>query len=267
MMQPPSNPAATLLAVEGLHKSFGAVAAVAGVSFAVAAGEMVALIGPNGAGKSTCFNIISGQLKPDSGGVLFEGQSLGGLSSRAIWRLGISRTFQVAATFATLSVLENVQMALLSRGRQHYALSARIMRRHQDEAIELLTQVGMQQQAGRVCGILAYGDIKRVELAVALANAPKLLLMDEPTAGMAPGERQDLMALTRRLVKERGMGVLFTEHSMDVVFGYADQIVVLARGVVIAAGDGDAILSDEKVQRAYLGRSKSSSKKTAVPRR
>lgn len=257
MMHRTGDPALALLAVEQLHKSFGGVAALDGVSFFVAAGEMVALIGPNGAGKSTCFNIISGQLKPDSGRVLLQGQTLSGLSPRALWRLGISRTFQVAATFATLSVLENVQMALLSRWRQHYALSTRIMRRHQDEAMQLLTQVGMQQQAGRACGMLAYGDIKRVELAVALANAPQLLLMDEPTAGMAPGERQELMSLTRRLVDERGMGVLFTEHSMEVVFGHADRMVVLARGQVIAAGDGDAILRDEKVQQAYFGHSSS----------
>jgi branched-chain amino acid transport system ATP-binding protein len=246
--------ARALLEVDQLRKAFGGVAALDGASFFVAAGEMVALIGPNGAGKSTCFNLINGQIKPDAGQVLLDGRSLAGLSPHAVWRLGISRTFQVAATFATLTVLENVQMALLSRQHQQYLLSTGALRRHQDEAMHLLTQVEMQQHARRVCGILAYGDIKRVELAVALANAPRLLLMDEPTAGMAPGERQHLMALTRRLVDERGMGVLFTEHSMEAVFGHADRMVVLARGRVIAIGDGDAILRDEKVQQAYFGR-------------
>jgi branched-chain amino acid transport system ATP-binding protein len=242
-----------LLHVEQLHKSFGGVTALDGVSFVVAAGEMVALIGPNGAGKSTCFNVINGQLKADSGRVLLHGQSLSGLPPRALWHLGVSRTFQVAATFATLSVLENVQMALLSRGRQQYALSAAMKRRHEQEAMELLTQLEMQQHAQRLCGVLAYGDIKRVELALALANAPRLLLMDEPTAGMAPDERQQLMTLVRRLVHERRMAVLFTEHSMDVVFNHADRMIVLAGGQVIASGDQQAMLRNQQVQQAYLG--------------
>jgi branched-chain amino acid transport system ATP-binding protein len=245
-----------LLAVENLCRSFGGVSAVDHVSFNVERGELLALLGPNGAGKSTCFNLINGQLRADSGQVLFEGEPLSGLSPRAIWRLGISRTFQIAATFSTLSALENVQMALLSKQRALFSLSRAVMRRQREEAYELLGQVGMQAEAERPCGVLAYGDVKRVELAIALASRPRLLLMDEPTAGMGPVERHELMALTKRLVKEHQMGVLFTEHSMDVVFAHADRMVVLARGQLIAMGSGSEIRDDAKVQEVYFGRSR-----------
>jgi branched-chain amino acid transport system ATP-binding protein len=245
-----------LLSIEHLCKSFGGVRAVDGVSFHLKAGELLALLGPNGAGKSTCFNLINGQLKPDSGVVRFNGVPLAGLAPRAIWRLGISRTFQIAATFSTLSALENVQMALLSREHRQFAVTSRAMQRHAIEALELLAQVGMQHEADRPCGILAYGDVKRVELAIALANHPRLLLMDEPTAGMGPQERHELMALTKRLVIERNMAVLFTEHSMDVVFAHADRMVVLARGRLIAEGDGASIRANPKVQEVYFGTGK-----------
>ena len=243
----------TVLAVRDLYKSFGGVRAVAGVSFEIGRGELLALIGPNGAGKSTCFNMIGGQLRPDAGDILFEGRSIAGLRPRQIWRLGVGRTFQVAATFASMTVIENVQLALASHhGRLHDMVGSLGACRRQ-EAEELLDQVGMTDAAHRACRELAYGDVKRVELAIALANDPRLLLMDEPTAGMGPRERLDMMALVKRLVARRGVTVLFTEHSMDVVFAFADRIIVMARGALIAEGDAAAIRNNAQVQEVYLG--------------
>jgi branched-chain amino acid transport system ATP-binding protein len=246
----------TVRSVRDLVQSFGGVHAVDGVSFDIAAGQFLALIGPNGAGKSTCFNIINGQLRPDAGDVRFEGRSIAGRAPRDIWRLGVGRTFQVAATFGSMTVIENVQMALASHHRELYRLFGALAARHRDRAHTLLAEVGMADAARRACRELAYGDVKRVELAVALANDPRLLLMDEPTAGMAPRERVDMIALVKRLVTERGISVLFTEHSMDVVFAYADRIIVLARGRLIADGDAAAIRDNAKVQEVYLGTGK-----------
>ena len=242
-----------LLEVRDLQKSFGGVRAVDHVSFTLGQGEFLALIGPNGAGKSTCFNIVNGQLGADAGEILLGGEPILGLAPRHIWRKGVGRTFQVAAIWGSLSVRENVQMALLSHARQVFRFWQPAAMQHREEAMALLAEVGMEAQAGRAARELAYGDVKRVELAVALANKPRLLLMDEPTAGMAPRERNELIALARRLVGERGISVLFTEHSMDVVFAHADRILVLARGSVIAEGSAAAIQADPKVQEVYFG--------------
>jgi branched-chain amino acid transport system ATP-binding protein len=242
-----------ILAVRNLRKSFGGVQAVADVSFDVAAGQMLALIGPNGAGKSTCFNMLNGQLQPDDGRVQFEGRDITGLQPRKVWRLGVGRTFQITATFASMTVVENVQMALLSHHRRLAGLWARAARLYRDEAMALLRQVGMVEQADRACGVLAYGDLKRVELAVALANAPRLLLMDEPTAGMAPRERVTLMELTAQIAQDRNIAVLFTEHDMDVVFAHAHRIIVLSRGRLIAEGTPQQVRADKAVQEVYLG--------------
>lgn len=242
-----------LLQVQNICKSFGGVQAVRGVSFTLQAGEMLALIGPNGAGKSTTFNMVGGQLTPDSGQVLLHGENIAGLPPRAIWRKGVGRTFQIAQTFASLTVLENVQMALLSHDRRIFAWWPRASAHRRADALALLEQVGMAAQADRACSELAYGDVKRVELAMALAHNPQLLLMDEPTAGMAPGERVALMQLTRDLAQQRRMGVLFTEHSMDVVFGQADRVAVLVRGQLLAQGTPQQVRDDERVQQAYLG--------------
>ncbi len=242
-----------LLQVAGLAKAFGGVHAVDGVDFALAPGEMLALIGPNGAGKSTTFNMVGGQLAPDRGSVRFAGQEIAGLPPRAIWRLGVGRTFQIAETFASLSVVENVQMALLSADRRIFRFWRPAGAHRLPDALALLERVGMRAQAARPCSELAYGDVKRVELAMALAHAPRLLLMDEPTAGMAPTERLALMALTREIARERRMGVLFTEHSMDVVFGHADRVLVLVRGRLLAEGTPEAIRQDARVHAAYLG--------------
>jgi branched-chain amino acid transport system ATP-binding protein len=243
----------SLLQVRGLRKLFGGNVAVDDVSFDLEPGEVLALIGPNGAGKSTTFNMVNGQLRPDAGSVLFEGQDLIGRKPREIWQMGVSRTFQIAETFASLTVAENVQMALLSRDAKLYSLWQRATLYRRTDALSLLGQVGLEAQAERPCNELAYGDIKRLELAIALANEPRLLLMDEPTAGMAPAERLQLMALTRKLVNQRRLAILFTEHSMDVVFGHADRILVLARGRLIAQGDAQTIREHPEVQAVYFG--------------
>ncbi len=251
----------TLLEVRDLGKSFGGNRAVDGIGFTIAKGELLALIGPNGAGKSTTFNMVNGQLKADSGSIRLEGRELIGRKPRDIWRMGVGRTFQIAETFGSMTVIENVQMALLSADGLLFAPWRRAASHKRDEALALLDQVGMAAQADRPCSVLAYGDVKRVELAIALANGPKLLLMDEPTAGMAPKERNALMALTKRLVVERGIAVLFTEHSMDVVFAYADRLIVLARGRLIAEGGPAEIRDHPKVQEVYFGSGKTFEKK------
>ncbi|WP_201859191.1 ABC transporter ATP-binding protein [Microvirga soli] len=243
----------TLLAVNGLHKSFGGVVAARDVTFTVARGEMLAIIGPNGAGKSTVFNMVGGQLRPDRGQVLLDGQDITHASPQKRFRRGVGRTFQVAQTFLSMSAAENVQMALISCNRQSNGLWRPASERHRDKAVELLSRVGMAEAADTPCSALAYGDVKRVELAIALAGQPKLLLMDEPTAGMAPRERAALMDLTASIAEAQGIGVLFTEHDMDVVFGHAARVLVLLRGQIIAAGTPDQVRQDEQVKRAYLG--------------
>jgi len=254
----------SLLVVTDLAKAFGGNKAVDGISFTLAAGELLALIGPNGAGKSTTFNMVNGQLKPDRGSITLAGRELVGLKPRQVWRLGVGRTFQIAQTFASLTVAENVQMALLSADGLVMSPWRRAAAHRRDDAIELLRQVGMHAQADRACRVLAYGDVKRVELAIAMAHAPQLLLMDEPAAGMAPGERHALMELTKRLVSERGVAVLFTEHSMDVVFAFADRIVVMARGRMIAEGAPAAIREHAEVQQVYFGSGRTFEKKAAA---
>jgi branched-chain amino acid transport system ATP-binding protein len=243
----------SLLGVEGLDKSFGGVVAARNVTFSVEAGKLLAVIGPNGAGKSTIFNMVGGQLAPDRGRITLAGQDITGLAPRRIWRLGVGRTFQVAQTFVSMTVVENVQMALTSwhgRTRAWWPDAAGLYR---EEALALLDRVGMGANADRPCSELAYGDVKCVELAIALAGQPKLLLMDEPTAGMAPRERTQLMQLTHGVARERGLGVLFTEHDMDAVFAHADDIIVLVRGEIIASGPPEEVRANARVREVYLG--------------
>jgi len=219
---------APVLETRGLSKAFGGVRAVRDVDLAMPKGEIRALIGPNGAGKTTFFNMLTGQLKADAGLVLFKGERLS-------------------------TAVENVQVARLSHLGKTYALLERAEHQQTEEARALLEQVGLADQAGRVAAVLAYGDLKKLELAVALANDPEVLLLDEPTAGMAPAERGALMALTQRIARARGLTVLFTEHDMDVVFAIADRIMVLHQGRVIADGAPAAVRADPQVQRVYLG--------------
>lgn len=243
----------TLLQVSHLSRHYGDFVAVDDISFSLPSGQLLALIGPNGAGKSTTFNMIGGQLAVTHGSILLAGESIANQPPRRIWKKGVGRTFQIAATFSSFTVAQNIQNALLSFHGRTFSVWRSAYDLYRDQACTLLEQVGMLSQADRHCSELAYGDIKRVELAMALASEPKLLLMDEPTAGMAPQERQELMALTRDIARERNTGVLFTEHSMDVVFGFADRILVLARGQLIAQGTPEDIRSNPAVQQAYFG--------------
>jgi branched-chain amino acid transport system ATP-binding protein len=243
----------SLLEVQGLDKAFGGVVAAKAVTFAVEAGKLKAVIGPNGAGKSTIFNMIGGQLLPDAGRVLLDGRQITGLEPRRIWRLGVGRTFQVAQTFVSMTLAENVQMALISRNGRTRAWWPDASGLYRGEALGLLERVGLAGEADRPCSELAYGDIKRVELAIALAGEPKLLLMDEPTAGMAAKERAQLMRLTVDIARERDLAVLFTEHDMDAVFAHADDIIVLVRGEIIAAGRPEEVRANARVREVYLG--------------
>ena len=242
----------SLLSVERLAKAYGGVRALDGVSFALEAGEVVALIGPNGAGKSTCFDLLSGQARPDAGRVVVDGRDATGLGPRAIRRLGVGRTFQTAATFGSMRVRENVQVALLAAAGRlgPFGFGGAAER---SEADALCGLVGLAELVGRPSGELAYGDLKRLELATALANEPALLLMDEPTAGMAPTERIALMRLVAAIARERRIGVLFTEHDMDVVFEHADRVMVMDRGLVIATGRPEEVRRDPQVRATYLG--------------
>ena len=244
---------ANVLEVHELAKSFGGVQAVKNLSFDLGEGQLLAMIGPNGAGKSTCFNLINGQLRPDHGSVVIMGKKINGFPPRQVWKLGVGRTFQITATFASMTVLENIKMVILSYHRRSRSLISRVRKVYTDESMELLKLVGIEDQHDRSCGVLAYGDLKRVELAVALANKPKLLLMDEPTAGMGPAERQSLMELTADIVRTRNIGVLFTEHDMDVVFTHSDRIIVLNRGELVAEGSPAEVRANKKVQEIYLG--------------
>jgi branched-chain amino acid transport system ATP-binding protein len=243
----------SLLEVEGIAKAYGGVQAVDGVSFRVDSGEIVALIGPNGAGKSTCFNMLSGLIRPGRGTIRIGGTLVNGLAPHAIWRMGVGRTFQITATFGSMTVAENVQVALLSHRNRLSRLWGNAAAAERSGAEALLDLVGMKGFADRPSAALAYGDLKRLELAIALANEPRLLLMDEPAAGMAPKERAALMLLTAEIAHSRNIGVLFTEHDMDVVFEHASRVMVLSRGRLIAEGDPKAVRANEEVQAVYLG--------------
>ena len=242
-----------VLSVSHLSKAYGGVHALRDVSFEVAAGERVALIGPNGAGKTTCFNVLNGQLAADAGEVRLEGASLAGLAPHEIARRGVGRTFQVAALFVSMTVRENVQMALLAQRGLQSSLVRSAPRCCRTEADELLERVALEAQADRSCAALAYGALKRLELALALAQRPRLLLMDEPTAGLALAERAELMSLASGLARSENIAVLFTEHDMDVVFGFASRVLVLHLGELIAEGAPEAVRADPRVRQVYLG--------------
>jgi branched-chain amino acid transport system ATP-binding protein len=241
------------LEVTGLSKAYGGVQAVRNVSFTLEPGEVVALIGPNGAGKTTCFNLLNGQLVPDAGEILVGKASVAGLPPHRIARLGVGRTFQITQTFGSMSVRENVQVALLSYHHGIGSLVSAAPRLHLEEALAVRARVGWARQAERPCAVLAYGDLKRVELAAALAGRPRVLLMDEPTAGMASEERSALMQLAAEVALSDRIAVLFTEHDMGVVFGHAARVIVLHQGEIIASGTPAAVRADPRVREVYLG--------------
>jgi branched-chain amino acid transport system ATP-binding protein len=244
---------ALVLQTVALRKHFGGVQAVNGVNLAVPAGDLRAIIGPNGAGKTTLFNLISGDLPHDSGQIYVRGEEVSGLAPQDLCRRGLGRTFQITSIFRRLSALENVQTALLTHHRRHYDILRPARRLYREAAMTLLDRVGLAAQAGKPSGILAHGDQRRLELAIALASEPHLLLLDEPTAGMASPERHQIMALVAAIAGEAGLTVIFTEHDMDVVFAVARHITVLHQGAVIAEGPPLEVRGNREVQRVYLG--------------
>ena len=251
----------SLFAAQNLAKSFGGVAAVHGVSLSVDAGEMVALIGPNGAGKSTCFAMLGGQIAPDRGDIRLADQPLSG-SPLDFARAGVARSFQIAKTFASMSVRENVQTALLAANRQIWRFWQAADTQAGADSDALLARVGLAALAEQDAATLAYGDTKRLELAIALAGRPRVLLLDEPTAGMARPERRAAMQLIASLAAD-GIAVLFTEHDMDAVFGIASRILVMDRGRLVAEGTPAEIAANPVVQAVYLGTPDSSQQRPA----
>src|SRR6185436_2501921 len=243
-----------VLEVESLSKSFGALAALSKVSFAVRQGQIFSVIGPNGAGKSTLFNLISGLHGPSAGRVRFRGREIAGLAPEAINRLGIARTFQITNIFPEISVFEDVRVAAQSRSRESGRLAS--LWRLPDvegQAAELLQAFGLGARRDELAENLSHGEQRYLEICLALATEPTLLLLDEPTAGMTPGETREATALIRRIASARGLTVLLIEHDMSVVMGISDRIAVLHFGEKIAEGSPDAIRSDPQVIDAYLG--------------
>ena len=244
---------APLLAVTSVSRSFEGVTAVRDVSFSVAAGEIVAMIGPNGAGKTTCFNLIHGELAADRGEITLEGRSILGFATHRIARLGVGRTFQVPATFASMTVRESVALALAVRDGRGSATAIAMLHPKSPRCDALLARLRIDDLADAHSAALSYGDAKRLELALAMAGNPRLLLMDEPTAGMAPRSRRELMALVTDAANVDGVAMLFTEHDMDIVFDFAQRVIVLDRGRIIATGSPSQVRANRDVQAAYLG--------------
>jgi branched-chain amino acid transport system ATP-binding protein len=242
-----------LLAVNGLSRQFGGFVAVDRISFTLKAGERRALIGPNGAGKSTLFNLLSGRLRPNSGNIRYANREIQGSSAAEICRLGIARTFQITSIFSQLSPIENVQMALIAHRRQSFQILRSARRAYLQEAAEILAQVGLDHTHSGHCGLLSYGDQKRLELAITLAMNPRLLLLDEPTAGMEAQARRDIVALIKRLCDARALTLLFCEHDMESVFSIAETITVLHQGRIVLEGAPDVVRRDEMVRSIYLG--------------
>lgn len=244
-----------VLEVRGISKRFGGLQALQGVDMQVKPGEFHAIIGPNGAGKSTFFNTLTGLLKADEGEIHFDGRKVSGLAPHRLTRLGMGRTFQITRVFHGMTVLENVQVALSAHARQTWNGWTAAGSQHVARALELLERVGLAAQAGRTARTLAHGDQKRLELAIALASQPKLLLLDEPTAGMAAQERLASIQLVHQVAQQLGVSCVFTEHDMAVVFAVASRITVLHQGKVLAVGQPQEVRASALVQQVYLGES------------
>lgn len=242
-----------ILEIEGLEKSFGGLAATNRVDLALSKGDLHAIIGPNGAGKTTLFNLITGHLVPDAGRVFYGGEDITGMDPFKICRRGVVRSFQVAAIYPTLSVLENIQITVFSQMRKTFDFFRTAKKLLVQESRIIVETVGLMDQMDTEAGNLSHGDRKKLELGIVLANDPKLMLLDEPTAGMSPDETRETMDLVVRLWKERGLTVLFTEHDMKVVFGVARAISVLHQGAIIFQGTASEIRGNKLVQSVYLG--------------
>lgn len=242
-----------LLRVENVTKSFEGFIAVREVNLTVEQGQMACIIGPNGAGKSTLFNLITGHLQPTHGRVYFHDRDITGLAPHTICQLGMGRSFQRTNIFPRLSVFDNVQVAVLSHFKKTLNFFTPARKLVQRETMAILDDVGLSDEAESISGTLSYGFQKQLELGIALASEPEILLLDEPTAGMSPQETSNTIALVEKIARERGLTLLFTEHDMDVVFSIAEKITVLHQGEVLAEGKPDEVRDNAEVQRVYLG--------------
>jgi branched-chain amino acid transport system ATP-binding protein len=243
-----------MLRVHDLNKSFGGVKAIDNLSIDFAPGSLSAVIGPNGAGKTTFFNLISGGLTPDSGRILLDGENMVGLSRHAIVHKGIGRAFQVAKLFKSMTVEECLRAALQSAQGHSAQMWGRFpLPSTQARAEEVMAQLGLQSKAQTVSGYLSHGDQKLLDMALALVLKPKVLLLDEPVAGMGPDERTQMMDTVQQLWRQGGLTIVLIEHDMDIVFKVAQQIHVLSYGKLLAHGTAEEIRNHPKVIEAYLG--------------
>jgi branched-chain amino acid transport system ATP-binding protein len=242
-----------MLEVKNLRKSFDGFQAIGGVSFAVPAGSISAIIGPNGAGKTTLFNLITGHIAPDAGRVIFKDRDVTGIAPHDLCRLGMGRSFQRTNIFPRLTVYENIQAAYVSHRGRGWNVMTPVERLYREETLALLASVGLLDKANDVSGFLSHGNQKQLELGLALALEPEILLLDEPTAGMSATETRDSIQLIERIARERHLTLLFTEHDMQVVFSISQRITVLHQGRVIADGRPDEVRRDPDVRRVYLG--------------
>jgi branched-chain amino acid transport system ATP-binding protein len=242
-----------VLKVESVYKSFDKFIAVSGASLTVEKGRLVAVIGPNGAGKTTLFNLITGQLKPDMGRVMLDGEDISKLPTHEICRRGVARSFQIANIFHRLTVFKNVQVSVISRQRKSNKLFQPVHRIAVEETTRILESVNLLDRANLIAGSLSHGDQRILEIAIALGNEPQILVLDEPTAGMSPDETEATMDLIRRLAETKGLTILFCEHDMDVVFNTAQSIMVMHYGKSIIQGRPEEIRQNREVQEAYLG--------------
>jgi branched-chain amino acid transport system ATP-binding protein len=242
-----------MLTVDGVHKSFEKFKAVNGARLSVEKGELVAVIGPNGAGKTTLFNLITGQLTPDRGRIVFNDEDISRLPPHRICRRGIARSFQIANIFHRLSVFRNVQVSVLSQQRKSSKLFRPAHKMAEDKVNNILENVGLLDNAGDTAGSLSHGDQRILEIAIALGNEPEMLILDEPTAGMSPEETNSTMTLIKRLAESHGITILFCEHDMDIVFTVAQRIMVMYQGSTLVQGKPEEVRGNNQVQEAYLG--------------
>ena len=242
-----------MLQIRSLRKSFDGFQAVTEANLSVNPGEVVAVIGPNGAGKTTLFNLVSGQIRPDSGSVRFKGEDVYGLSPHQLCRKGMSRSFQIVKIFSRMSVFENVQTAVISRMKKTSNLFIPAHNIAVKETEAILEAMGLIDKRDSICGLLSHGDQKVLEMAISLGSDPQLLILDEPTAGMSGEETARAIDLMKHLSRQMGLTILFCEHDVELVFSFSDRIMVMQQGITITQGTPDQVRNDPQVKKAYLG--------------